>query len=105
MPETGLDLVARSFAHWIYHQDNVERIERYKKYEEYYQGDFDYYVPPKIKEALGSDFRVIAGYPRTIVNKAVGYLCGKPLSSKLSLTSLKSKEIEDEKSASAETGI
>ena len=96
MPETGLDLVARSFAQWIYHQDNVERIERYKKYEKYYQGDFDYYVPPKIEEALGSDFRVIAGYPRTIVNKAVGYLCGKPLVIKVKPDLFEIEEIEDE---------
>lgn len=96
MPETGLDLVARSFVQWIYHQDNVDRIERYKKYEDYYQGDFDYYVPPKIKEALGSDFRVIVGYPRTIVNKAVGYLCGKPLVIKVKPDLFEIEEIEDE---------
>lgn len=96
MPETGLDLLARSFAHWIYHQDNVERIESYKKYEKYYRGDFDYYVPPKIKEALGSDFRVIANYPKTIVNKAVGYLCGKPLVIKVKPDLFEIEEIEDE---------
>ncbi len=96
MPETGLDLVARSFVQWIYHQDNVERIERYKKYEDYYQGDFDFYVPPKIREALGSDFRVIAGYPRTIVNKAVGYLCGKPLVIKVKPDLFEIEKIENE---------
>lgn len=96
MPETGLDLLARSFAQWIYHQDNVERIERYKKYEKYYQGDFDFYVPPKIREALGSDFRVIANYPKTIVNKAVGYLCGKPLVIKVKPDLYEIEGIEDE---------
>lgn len=96
MPETGLDLVARSFAHWIYHQDNVERLARYKKYEDYYQGDIDFHVPPKIREALGSDFRVIAGYPRTIVDKAVGYLCGKPLVIKVKPDLYEIEGIEDE---------
>ena len=96
MPETGLDLVARSFVQWIYHQDNVERIERYKKYEDYYQGDFDFYVPPKIREALGSDFKVIANYAKTIVNKAVGYLCGKPLVIKVKPDLYEIEGIEDE---------
>lgn len=96
MPETGLDLLARSFVQWIYHQDNVERIERYKKYEDYYQGDFDFYVPPKIREALGSDFKVIANYAKTIVNKAVGYLCGKPLVIKVTPDLFEIEGIEDE---------
>lgn len=96
MPETGLDLVARSFAQWIYHQDNVERIERYNKYEDYYRGDLDFHLAPKVQEALGSDFRVIAGYPRTIVNKAVGYLCGKPLVIKVKPDLYEIEGIEDE---------
>ena len=96
MPETGLDLVARSFAQWIYHQDNVERIKRYQKYEDYYQGDFDFHLAPKVREALGSDFRVIASYPKTIVNKAVGYLCGKPLSIKVKPDLYEVEGIKDE---------
>jgi len=96
MPETGLEMLARTFVQWIYHQDNVERIERYKKYEDYYQGDIDFHVPPKIREALGSDFRAIAGYPRTIVNKAVGYLCGKPLVLKVKPDLYEIEGIEDE---------
>src|SRR5690554_3040926 len=96
MPETGLNLLARSFAQWIYHQDNVERIERYNKYEDYYQGDFDFHLAPKVQEALGSDFRVIASYPKTIVNKAVGYLCGKPLSIKVKPDLYEVEGIEDE---------
>lgn len=96
MPETGLDLVARSFTQWIYHQDNVERIKRYQKYEDYYQGEFDFHLAPKVQEALGSDFRVIASYPKTIVNKAVGYLCGKPLSIKVKPDLYEVEDIEDE---------
>ncbi len=96
MPETGLDLVARSFVQWIYHQDNKERIKRYEKYEDYYQGDFDFHLAPKVQEALGSDFRVIASYPKTIVNKAVGYLCGKPLTIKVNPDLYEIEDIEDE---------
>lgn len=102
MPETGLNLLARSFAQWIYHQDNVERIERYNKYEDYYQGDFDFHLAPKIREALGSDFRVIAEYPKTIVNKAVGYLCGKPLSIEVKPDLFEIEDIEDEKERAEE---
>jgi len=101
MPETGLDLVARSFAQWIYHQDNEERIKRYEKYEDYYQGDFDVHLTPKVQEALGSDFAVIASYPKTIVNKAVGYLCGKPLTIKVNPDLYEIEDIEDEEERAA----
>ena len=101
MPQTGLDLVARSFMQWMHHQDNVERIKRYEKYEDYYQGDLDFYLAPKVKEALGSDFRVIAGYPKTIVNKAVGYLCGKPLAIKVNPDLYEVEDINDEEERAA----
>ena len=79
MPQTGLDMLAKSFREWIYNQDNMERIRNYQKYSDYYDGEFDFHVPERIKAALGSDFKVVANYARTIVDKAVGYLCGKPI--------------------------
>jgi hypothetical protein len=82
------ELVQLTLKDWVYKQDNDLRIQNYKIYESYYDGDFDLLLPdlvldpklfhhntiisPRIKEALESDFRVIANYAKTVVIKRLG---------------------------------
>lgn len=83
MPDPAVEankLIAQSLRQWIYHQDNVQRIENYKVYQDYYNGDHEIHLPPALKQALESDFKVISNYCKTVVDKAVGYLCSKPIS-------------------------
>ena len=101
--ETGADMVAKSFKEWIYKQDNIDRLANYKRYDDYYDGDIEFHLAPKVREALGSDFRVIAHYPKTIVNKAVGYLCGNQINIEVKpdLFDIEDPEARDELRAEA----
>lgn len=72
-------LIAKTLREWIWNQDNKVRIENYQVYEDYYDGEHEVHLPPKLKEALETDFKVISNYCKTVVDKAVGYLCGQPI--------------------------
>ena len=87
------ELIQATLKEWIYKEDHQHRIENYQLYESYYDGtfadddmlkllklDLNKLVSPRVREALGSDFKVIANYAKTVVNKAVGYLCSEPIS-------------------------
>jgi SPP1 family phage portal protein len=92
---TPEELVQMTLKEWIYKEDHINRISNYQLLESYYDGTFadddmikllrletnpNKIVSPRVREALGSDFKVIANYAKTVVNKAVGYLCSKPIS-------------------------
>lgn len=88
-------LVQSTLRDWIYKQDNIDRIRNYELMERYYDGTFaDDDLPaylkgpqimsPRLREALNSDLKVISNYAKTVVNKAVGYLCSKPISIEVS---------------------
>ncbi len=92
---TPEELIQATLKAWIYNEDHDHRIENYQLYESYYDGTFadeditkvlktkvnlNKIISPRVQEALGSDFKVIANYAKTVVNKAVGYLTAKPIS-------------------------
>jgi SPP1 family phage portal protein len=91
---TPEELVQATLKEWIFKEDHVHRIQNYKLMESYYDGtfadddvikilqlkvDLNKIISPRVREALGSDFKVIANYAKTVVNKAVGYLCSEPI--------------------------
>lgn len=92
--QTPEELIQATLKEWIYKEDHDHRLQNYQLYEAYYDGTFaDEDVPkalkdvnlnqiisPRVREALESDFKVIANYAKTVVNKAVGYLTAEPIS-------------------------
>lgn len=111
---TPEELVQMTLKEWVYNEDNVNRIKNYEIYESYYDGTFadedvikqlfsntniNRLVSPRVQEALGSDFKVIANYAKTVVNKAVGYLCSQPISieAKADLFGLEGEENKDKR--------
>lgn len=73
-------IIAQTLANWIWSEDNERRIKNYKKYDEYYNGDHEVKIPPDIRDVVKDDFDVISNYCKTVVDKAVGYLCSSPIS-------------------------
>ncbi len=83
---TAEELVQMTLTQWNYDQDHRDRLDLYKEYEAYYDGDFAdeakkklQILSPRVRQALQCDFKVIANYAKTVVNKAVGYLCSDPI--------------------------
>ena len=74
------DKVRSSYLRWIHEQEDHERLENYRDYDKYYYGDQVVKLPEKIKLTLEQELGVIGNYCRPVVDIAVQFLVGAPVS-------------------------
>lgn len=68
------------FLFWMHQQERHPRLEDYKIYSSYYDGDHVVELPPKIQKSLEQELGVIANYCKPIVDLTVQYLLGSTVS-------------------------
>lgn len=68
-----------SFMQWLHSQDVQKRLDNYRKYEDYYDGEHKIRLPAKLKAALESELGFIDNYCRRVVDIPVAFLSGADL--------------------------
>jgi len=70
------DMVKNSFLAWMHEERYHTRIEGYKSYDNYYNGDHDVNIPEKVLAALESELGTVLNMCRLVVDMPVDYIVG-----------------------------
>jgi len=64
------------FTEWITRAEQNERLQAYKTYESYYNGDHGVAIPQKVKEALQSELGTVINYCQLAITTVRDYIAG-----------------------------
>ena len=78
-----MGLVKQSYLEWLNQQEESDRLEAYKTYDNYYNGDQDVNIPEKVKASLESELGTRVNYCRVVVDTPVDYMLGGGVSVKI----------------------
>lgn len=90
------EIVDKSLIEWLYSQDNIDRIKNYKEHEKYYDGDLGIRIPSNVGLLLDPELAYAGNFCRSVVDAAVGFLSGGPLSIEIVLPKGEEPEEDDE---------
>lgn len=79
-----MGLVKQSYLEWLNRQEQGDRLDAYKTYDSYYNGDQDVDIPSKVRAALESELGTRLNYCRVVVDTPVDYMFGGGTGSQVS---------------------
>jgi SPP1 family phage portal protein len=72
-------MVRNSFQGWLHKQENHQRLQNYREYDDYYNGHQEVNIPKRVQEAFKGEFGTVTNHTKPAIDITVQMLCGEPV--------------------------